>query len=255
MRMRPVPTTALAAALATVLVSTSASAVSFVACPVYRDTDAGRKSGCWIATDGATGIRYDVTDSPNKPLVGRMILVEGEPAGSADICGGVPLNPVRVAVLSETCAEVMIPAEGFPSKPSVLPAETMQPLGVPRKMPAPPYSPQTWQVGFTFNDDRLMYQSAEVVIEKAMLYATASKARKVRITGYADVRGFTVSGRKLAEPAPLARDRALMVREALVRLGVPPATISTEWRHDPQAISGGAMAAASKRRVTIVVAP
>ena len=24
---------------------------TFIACPVYRDTDAGRKSGCWLADD------------------------------------------------------------------------------------------------------------------------------------------------------------------------------------------------------------
>ncbi len=230
-------------------------AVSFVACPVYRDTDAGRKSGCWIATDGASGVRYDVTDSPNKPQVGRMVLVEGEPAGTKDLCGGVALNPVRVAILRETCAEVLIPAEGFPSKPSVLPADSMQPLGVPRTMPAPPYSTQTWQIGFSFDDDRLMYQSVETTIERVMLYAVASKAREVRITGYADVKGIMVSGRKLAEPRALAKARALMVKEALVRLGVPAVTITTDWRLDPNPITKGAMADSSKRRVTIIVEP
>jgi outer membrane protein OmpA-like peptidoglycan-associated protein len=233
-----------------------AQAVGFIACPVYRDTDAGRKSGCWLAGDGAHGVRYDVSDSPGKPLVGRMVLVEGEPAGTPDICGGVPLNPVRVAVLDEPCPEVVIPAEGFPSKPSVLPAEFLQPMGVPRKIPAAPFSPQTYQIGFTYNDERLVYQSVETTIEKAMLYAVASKARKVRVTGYADVRGFMVSGRRLAEPKALAKARAEMVRLALVRLGVPAASISMDWRTDPQPLEASpALVNASKRRVTVLVEP
>jgi outer membrane protein OmpA-like peptidoglycan-associated protein len=238
------------------LAATTANAASFVACPVYRDTDAGRKSGCWLATDPATGIRYDVTDAANKPWVGRMILVEGVPSGEKNICGGAVLNPVKVAILEERCAEVIIPAEGYPSKPSVLPAEYLLPLAVPRTPPAPPYSPQTWQVMFSFGDDRLVYQSVETTLEKAMLYAVASKAHKVEVTGYADTAGFSVLGRHLAEPKALAKARALMVTEALVRLGVPPATIKTSWRIDPAPTGpDGPLSAASKRRVTIALAP
>ena len=36
--------------------------VRFVACPIYRDADSGRKSGCWLATDPASGIRYDLAE-------------------------------------------------------------------------------------------------------------------------------------------------------------------------------------------------
>ena len=244
----------LGAALLAVLAQ--AQAVEFVACPVYRDTDAGRKSGCWLAGDAASGVRYDVTDASNKPVVGRMVLVEGEVAGTRDICGGVALNPVRVAVLDETCPEVIIPAEGFPSKPSTLPAEFLQPMGVARKLPQAPFSPQTYQIGFTFKDDRLMYQSVETTLEKAMLYAVASKARNVRVTGYADVRGVTVSGRHLAEPKALAKARAGMVKLALVRLGVPEGSIRMDWRFDPQPIDASpTLAKASKRRVAVVVTP
>lgn len=233
-----------------------ADAVEFVSCPVYRDTENGRKSGCWLASDGATGVRYDVTDAANKPLVGKMVLVEGEVAGTRDICGGVTLNPVRVAVLEETCPEMIIPPEGFPSKPSVLPAEFLQPLGVARKLPVAPFSPQTYEIGFTFNDDRLVYQVVETTLEKAMLYAVASKARSVRITGHADTKGFTVSGRRLAEPRTLAKARAEMVKLALVRLGVPEGSVKLDWRVDPQPIDAApSLVNASKRRVTVVVQP
>lgn len=238
------------------LPAVAAESVRFAACPVYRDTDAGRKSGCWLADDKATGLRYDVSDAPFKPWAGRMILVEGEVAASADICGGVPLRPVRVAVLEERCPDVLIPAEGYPSKPSTLPKETMPPLSVPRIKPAPPYTRQQYEVEFTFGDDRLMYQHVELILEKAMLYAVASKA-KVALTAYADTLGFDASGQRLREPAKLALARGEMVREALVRLGVPAAsiTLKTSGKPGPLADWPQALALSSKRRVTIVVTP
>jgi outer membrane protein OmpA-like peptidoglycan-associated protein len=230
--------------------------VRFVSCAVYRDTDAGRKSGCWLGTDGATGRRYDVTDAPFKPSVGRMMLVEGEVAGTRDICGGAPLAPVRVAVLDEPCPEVVIPAEGYPSKPSVVPATAMAPLSVPRVLPPPPYSRQQYQVEFTFGEDRLMYQHVEVTIEMASLYAKASKGR-VEVVGYADSEGFMASGRRMREPRQLAGARADMVREALVRLGVPAGRIALRTDTHPVALADwpAALAMSSKRRVTITVTP
>lgn len=254
--MNPPAIRSLASACAILAAMTAAAqATSFVACPVYRDTDAGRKSGCWLATDPASGRRFDVSEAANKPLVGRMVLVEGEPSGAKDICGGEVLDPVRVGVLEDSCTEMIIPPEGYPSKPSVLPKEYLFPMTVVRTKPAPPYSAQTWQVMFSFGDDRLIYQSVETTLERAMLYALASGARKLEVTGYADVAGFKVSGRHLAEPKALAKARALMVTEALVRQGVPVATIKTAWRTDPAALAPGVLATASKRRVTIRLTP
>lgn len=230
--------------------------VRFLACPVYRDTDAGRKSGCWLGTDGATGRRYDVSDAPFKPWVGRMMLVEGEIAATPDICGGTPLAQVRVAVLDERCPEAVIPAEGYPSKPSVVPANAMAPLSVPRAPPAPPYARRQYQVEFTFGDDRLMYQHVEVTIEKAALYAKASGAT-VDVLGAADTVGFTASGRRMREPAALAAARAAAVREALVRLGVPTARIRVHADLHPATLPDwpAALALSSRRRATITVVP
>lgn len=230
--------------------------VRFLSCPVYRDTDAGRKSGCWLGTDGATGRRFDVSDAPFKPSVGRMMLVEGEVAATPDICGGTPLAPVRVAVLDEPCPEAVIPAEGYPSKPSVVLPTAMAPLSVPRVLPPPPYQRKDFQVEFTFGDDRLMYQHVEVTIENASLYAKASRGR-VEVTGNADTGGFSASGRTMREPPALAAARAGMVREALVRLGVPAKRIVVRTDRHPESLKGwpAALALSSKRRVTITVTP
>lgn len=89
----------------------SAATVRFVACPIYRDTDAGRKSGCWLAADPATGTRYDVTAAPTKADWNHAILVEGIVAPSAgDPCGGVVLEPARVSILEEGCTRHLIKA-------------------------------------------------------------------------------------------------------------------------------------------------
>ena len=66
----------------------AAGLVRYVACPIYRDTDAGRKSGCWLADDRETGKRWDVTESPYKPDWNFAVLVEGKPsANTAQPCG------------------------------------------------------------------------------------------------------------------------------------------------------------------------
>jgi outer membrane protein OmpA-like peptidoglycan-associated protein len=253
---RVLPSPLLCVLLLSSVPALAGEAVRFLSCPVYRDTDAGRKSGCWIGTDGATGRRYDVSDAPFKPSVGRMMLVEGEVAATPDICGGVPLTHVRVAVLDEPCPEVVIPAEGYPSKPSVVPSSAMAPLSVPRVPPPPPYSRQEYQIEFTFGEDRLMYQHVEVTIEKAALYAKASKGR-VDIQGFADSDGFEASGRRLREPPELASARAAMVREALVRMGVRAARIAVRTNRHPAALAGwpAALALSSKRRATITITP
>jgi outer membrane protein OmpA-like peptidoglycan-associated protein len=167
------------------------------------------------------------------------------------------LAPVRVAVLDEPCPEVIIPAEGYPSKPSVVPMDTMMaPLSVARVLPPPPYGRQDYQVEFTFGDERLMYQHVENIIEKAALYARASQGR-VELVGNADGAGFTASGRRMREPAALAQARAAMVKEALVRLGVPAEHIVVKTSARPAALAGwpAALELSSKRRVTISVIP
>lgn len=228
----------------------------FVSCPIYRDTDAGRKSGCWITTQVETGERFDVSNSPDKPLVGRQMLVEGAVSDEKDICGGAVLQPVRISVLQDACPEVIIPAEGWPSKPSVLSPNAMAPLAVPRKMPPPPFKETQFHLIFDYDSDFLVYQSTELKIEGATLYAQASKARRVLVTGYADTRGVEASGRLLKEPISLAKARAEMAAEALRRMGVPATSIEVAWRGDPVPLLDQApMLDASKRRVTVTVQP
>jgi outer membrane protein OmpA-like peptidoglycan-associated protein len=230
---------------------------SFVACPVYRDTDMGRKSGCWLADDAATELRYDVTWAPIKPQVGKPVLIEGVVSGEADTCGGVVLKPVRVSVLSGRCPSSIIAPGGFPGRPSPPPVDVLRPASEPRTLPPPPYERREFQIYFEFGRDFLIYQHAEVVLEKVQLYVQASQAKQVTIQGFAATDGVLRSGRWLAEPLSLAQARASIVALALRRLGIPDAIVQSEWHGSPMPtdLEAGALPESSKRRVTIAVTP
>ncbi|HEV7694602.1 MAG TPA: hypothetical protein VGO52_27440, partial [Hyphomonadaceae bacterium] len=52
--------------------------VRFISCPIYRDVDAGRKSGCWLADERESGRRFDIGNAPTKPDWNHEVLVEGK---------------------------------------------------------------------------------------------------------------------------------------------------------------------------------
>jgi len=201
--------------------SSIAETVTFIACPIYRDTDAGRKSGCWLADDARSGTRYDVSDALIKPLLGREVLIEGVVTSrDPNACGGVILEPLSVSVLDSECKTHLIPPEGHPSRRFTLPAKTLQPANVPRVAPPPPYATREFSMYFELNSDFLLYQHSEVIIDEAVTYIKAAKPKRVIVTGYADAEGFDASGRTIREPIDVARARAAMLTEALLRLGI-----------------------------------
>lgn len=227
----------------------------FVGCPVYRDTDAGRKSGCWLVTDPADGRQYDVTDARLKPVLGQQILVEGVvSATGGEQCGGIVLQPVDVSVLPQTCKPYLIPAEGYPGRRFALPANVLQPSTVPRVLPAPPYVPRTYTIEFELNSDFLVYQYAELIIEQASLYAKASKPRRIVITGYAATRPIEVSGQRIVEEIGIAEARARKIAEALSRLGVPREKMELKWLDAPEE-SRGPLVETSRRHAVIAIEP
>lgn len=231
---------------------------TFVACPIYRDTDAGRKSGCWLADD-PSGVRYDVSLGPVKPQVGHMVLVEGlTSAEPTTACGGQVLTPVRIAVLPETCTRQIIAAESFPGRPYKSPPEQLAPTDVPRVLPPPPYSEQVFSIYFEYARDFLIYQYSELILEKIALYAKASAAKRVHVEGFAATAPGSVQGRLIREPATLAESRAQMVAESLRRLGVPASSLVVDWHSAPlatQDLEGGKLPEPSKRRVVVTITP
>lgn len=228
---------------------------AFIACPVYRDTDAGPKSGCWLATHDKTGIRYDVSAALTKPQLGKMVLVEGVTSDTGNFCGGQVLQPVRVSVLNRNCPEHLLPAEDYPSRRFSPPDERMQPLTVPRQLPEPPFENRTWSILFNFQSDFFNYQYSEVLLEKIALYIKASQARRVKVIGYSASKPYPVDGEPLREGKSLATRRADMAILALTRLGVNPAIITKSTSQNPDTVThyAGGLAEETRRRVDIVV--
>jgi outer membrane protein OmpA-like peptidoglycan-associated protein len=123
-----------------------------------------------------------------------------------------------------------------------------------RPPPPGPYVSRDWHIEFNFQSNFLAYQYSEVILDEAARYIRAGGARRVEVVGYADSKPYMVSGRTLIEPRGLAEDRARMVNQALLRLGVNPAILHIDWHDDPAAIgTDDGMAEPSKRRVTIHV--
>lgn len=209
---------ALAAPLAAQATETG-ELVRFIACPVYRDADAGRKSGCWLADDPASGRRFDVTQSPHKPDWNRAILVEGRlAAAGGDPCGGEVLDPVRSSVLETSCPRHMLPAEGFPGRRFVLPRRNNDPLAIARPPVPGPFTARTFPVYFEFDRAFIVYQYSDWLVDQAATWLRAASPRRVVVTGFAATRPETVSGQNLAERAAVAQERADMVAETLRRL-------------------------------------
>ncbi|WOF42271.1 hypothetical protein KNJ79_13785 [Sphingopyxis indica] len=204
--------------------------VRFVSCPIYRDTDAGRKSGCWLADDRESGRRYDVTNSPYKPDWNRAVLVEGRVSDApSDPCGSPVLDPVRTSTLmDQNCPRHMIPAEGFPGHPYSLPPRNIAPLSVERKAPEGPFSETTFHLFFEFDRSFLVYQYDDYLIDRAATWIRAARPKRLVVTGFAAAQPETVSGRTLAERPDVARERAEAVALTLERL-IPGIAIETRW--------------------------
>jgi len=230
--------------------------VVFESCPIYRDTDNGRKSGCWLADDPGSGARFDVSDSSGKPWIGRRMIVEGVESGAKNVCGGSVLNPVRISVLDAHCPEMMIPAEGYPSKPSVLPADFIKPL-VParpaREKARPPIEKKTFEVFFELNSDFINYQDSDTVTERAAHYAIDIAARSVNIQGFSDSKGFTLQGARHVEDQHLGAFRAEKIARILIGYGVSPDSIN--YRMEPIAATSNPLSLTALRRVVITVSP
>lgn len=227
---------ALAAPLSAQVAATG-DLVRFVACPVYRDTDSGKKSGCWLATDPATGQRWDISQSPYKPNWDYAVLVEGRvSAASADPCGAPVLDPLRTSILPDPCTRHMIPAEGHKGRKFVLPPRNIQPSSVARPVPPGPYGEKVFTTYFEFDRDFLVYQYDDFLIDKAVAWIKAARPKKLVVTGFAATTPETVSGRVLAERPEVAKERAESIAETLRRL-VPDTAVEARWETGAQPTS------------------
>lgn len=218
--MKPLLTLALLAA--PMLASTAAAAqqVRYIACPAYRDTDSGLKSGCWLATDPQTGQQWDISQSPYKADWNFAVLVEGTPAaeGADQPCGAPVLAQVRSSRLETACVRRILPAEGFPGRRYTLPPRNIRPLANPPAPPPGPYAERTFTLFFEFDRSFVIYQYGDYLLDQAAIWIRATSPRKLVITGYAASAPETVSGQVIAERPDVAQERADVLALSLSRL-------------------------------------
>lgn len=204
--------------------------VRFVSCPVYRDADSGKKSGCWLADNRDSGERFDVSLSPYKPDWNRAVLVEGRITDAPPTaCGAPVLDPVRTSVLDQPCARHVLPGEGFAGRKFVLPLRNVAPTAVPQTPPPGPFAARTFTVFFEFDRSFMVYQYSDYLLDQAAQWLAAAKPKRVIVTGFAASTGEPVSGQMLAERPEVAQERAELVAESLHRL-LPALRIETRTR-------------------------
>ena len=198
--------------------------VRFIACPIYLDTDSGKKSGCWLVDDPAAGDRWDVSSSPYKPDWNRAVLVEGRVSNEPPTaCGKPVLNPVRTSRLEQPCVRHLLPPETNKGRRFVLPPRNIQPLSIARPVPPGPYKERVFTAYFEFDRSFLVYQYDDFIVDNAVTWLRAAKPAKLIVTGYAATTPETISGQTLAERPEVADERAAIIAETLRRLlpGMP----------------------------------
>lgn len=246
------------AATSSAVAQTASETARFISCPIYRDTDAGKKSGCWLADERETGRRFDVSNAPTKPDWNHEVLVEGRISSSPDACGGVVLDPVRVSILPGACTRQMLPAESYKGRPFVLPPRNVRPVSEARPVVQPPITARSFYLLYDFHRDFIVYQLDDYLLDQAITYIRGVNPKKIIVTGHAATKPAAISGRRIAENADIAKRRAQSIVEALVRLGVDPKIIETSWKTGAEPVEApGAdgLAETSRRRVEISVIP
>lgn len=246
---------------------TYAQQLSFIACPIVRDT---KTVPCFLAEyEGETyflAVQQDIQAELYPPQLLHEVLVEGTIAPGPRICGGIPLKPVKLSVLEELnlSCNTILPAEpGIEAPPVRRPAgpSTRQapvtpdgPPAGPKPVPQPwtgPFSERTFEIHYDF-DSAFLFSRDTRVVSQAANYAIAAKAKAVEVTGHRAASRLS-NGRIVTEREDIAKRRAESVAELLRGLGVDPGSIVL--RIVPEAAPPDGITDPERRLTTIRVTP
>jgi hypothetical protein len=206
---------------------------SFVACPLVRDT---RTQPCWLAEyDGVLyylGQQGGVANDFYPPQLGHQVLVEGV-VGQGQVCGGVPLQPVKISVLRELtpACRTMLPAEDGIEAPPPIPA----PRG-----PAPSWvkveGPGDVTLYFDFDSDFFSLHITNALTNIAKHVADIRPSR-VEVTGFRAATRLS-DGPVLVEREAIGNVRARKVADTLAGLGVPASLLKVTAPAEAQSADG-----------------
>ncbi len=219
---------------------------NFVACPIVRDT---KTLPCWLAEyDGEIyflGLQGSSASEFYPPQLNHEVLVEGTITTEPRICGGIPLNPLRISVLPELnrACNTLLPAEDTMDVPNAPPRRFAEAL----RQPGTDTTQREFTVPFDFDSDYLTLHTTRIMSEAARV-AKAVKPAKIEVTGYRATTWLS-NGQKFIEAPSIAEKRAKKIGEILTGLGLPASSIIVHAKTEPE--PGDGVTDADKRRVTI----
>jgi hypothetical protein len=235
--------------------------ISFVSCPIVRDT---RTVPCWLSEYAGDTyyltIQSDVSASVQPPMLGHRVLVEGIVSDKPAICGGIVLEPVNLSVMPELDANcnTLLPADDrfivdFNPRPPGPSAGRLafapDPGARPAAPPPPPEGEQTIDIFFDFDKGVSFRHPGE--LSNVLNLARRLPARTVRVTG---VRGAHLlsDGSLLTESAGVAQRRAEEIEALLTGAGLEAPTV-VDWVDGQDEADG--QEDWRSRRVTVVLTP
>jgi hypothetical protein len=236
------------------------SHISFVSCPIIRDT---RSVPCWLSDYQSDRyyltIQSDVSAEVQPPYLGHKVLVEGVVTDKPQICGGIVMSDVHLSVMPELDANCNqeLPAEDRyvvdfnprPPGPSGGRLAFAPAPGGPRQAPKPMQGPQKIKIYFDF-DHGVSFRHPSV-LSSVLSAARQIGATRMNITGVRGAHRLS-DGTLLQEAANTGQRRAEEISGLLQGAGLKlPVTVS--W------ISGEAEADGiddwQSRRVTVELLP
>lgn len=194
---------------------------NFVACPIVRDT---KTSPCWLAEYKGElyflGIQGGVAQDFYPPQLEHQVLVEGIVATGPKVCGGIPMQQVKLSVLPEIdqSCNSMLPAE-----------DAIEAPGRSTRTPG-----ESWfkaegaktTIYFDFDNDFLSLHSSGALM-KVVADFKKGPAASVAVTGYRAATRLS-SGSVMTEKTAIAKARSTKVAESLIGLGIPASAVKVQ---------------------------
>jgi outer membrane protein OmpA-like peptidoglycan-associated protein len=206
--------------------------LSFVACPVVRDT---KTVPCWLAEyNGETyylGNQGGVAQDFYPPQLNHEVLVEGVVVEGPRVCGGVPLRPVKTSVLLEInrACNTILPVEDGIDPPERSPSR--EPVSWVRST-----GPADVTIFFDFDNDFLSLH-ATTAVQRIADQFKQTDASSIEVTAFRGASKLS-NGSVMFERQVIAATRAAKVREIFVGLGVPQASLKVSVMSVPVAPDG-----------------
>jgi outer membrane protein OmpA-like peptidoglycan-associated protein len=251
-------------------------AVSFVACPIARDTGPDTDL-CFIAEHD--GIRYALVNPPDwgVPQLKHRVLIEGRVL-TGSFCGATTIEG-RASVLpdiDDSC-HVVLPFDGvvkgtaggvfnsgspqqrayaqdLARRAALDPSLSIQPAILdppPIPEPLPPFEPRTLTITYPFDSDRGSGPDM-IKLKELAIYANAAHAKRVEVMGYRATSRLA-NGSEMVEATTVAEARARKIAGIMHALGVVQDSIGMRWQSN--AIAGKGDLDWQNRKVEVTVTP